>query len=212
MTGSPVTDAAAAVREGGLIVFPTDTVYGIGTRPDSAEATSRLFEAKRRPRDLELPVLAATEEALRGIAEFDNRADHLAAECWPGPLTLILSRTPLSIGWELGGDPGTIGVRVPKHPLAVAVLAVTGPMAVTSANRSGELPAVGCDDLERAFGDLVSVYLCQDSPLEGPASTVVDLTRDPARVVRLGALAYDTVARSMPAGESLLHSRPLAGK
>ena len=212
MKGSPIREAAAAVADGELIVFPTDTVYGIGTRPDDAQATARLFEAKRRPRDLELPVLAATQEALRAIAVFDRRADHLAAACWPGPLTIILSRTPQSAGWELGGDPGTVGVRVPKHPLALAVLAATGPMAVTSANLSGEPPALSCDDLERAFGDLVSFYLCQDSPLEGSASTVVDLTGDPAQVLRPGALPYDALARSMPAGESLLDSRPLPGK
>ena len=212
MTGSPVTEAAAAVRDGELIVFPTDTVYGIGARPDDARATSRLFEAKRRPRDLELPVLGATEEVLRGVAVFDRRADRLSAACWPGPLTMILFRTPQSMGWELGGDPGTIGVRVPKHPLALAILAATGPMAVSSANRSGEPPAGSCDELERAFGDMVSVYLCEDSPLEGSASTVVDLTGDPARVVRLGVLGFEEIARAMPAGESLLDSRPLPGK
>jgi L-threonylcarbamoyladenylate synthase len=212
VTGSPIAEAAVAVREGELIVFPTDTVYGIGARPDDARATSRLFEAKRRPRDLELPVLGATEEVLRGVAVFDRRADRLAAACWPGPLTMILFRMPQSMGWELGGDPGTIGIRVPKHPLALAVLAATGPMAVTSANLSGEPPAGSCDELERAFGDMVSVYLCEDSPLEGPASTVVDLTGDPARLVRLGALGYEDVSRAMPVGESLLDSRPLPGK
>ena len=85
-------------------------------------------------------------------------------------------------------------------------------MAVTSANRSGEPPASSCDDLERTFGELVAVYLCQESPLEGPASTVVDLTGDPARVLRTGALAYDEVARSLPEGEALLDSRALPGK
>ena len=212
MTISPVAEAAAAVSRGELVVFPTDTVYGIGARPDDAEATLRLFQAKRRPRDLELPLLAATEEALRGIASFDARADRLAAAFWPGPLTIVLRRTALTAGWDLGGDPGTVGVRVPRHPLALAVLAATGPMAVTSANRSGEQPARSCEDLERTFGELVSVYLCEESPLAGPASTVVDLTSAPARVLRAGAVAYDDVARAMPAGESLLDSRPLPGK
>jgi len=137
----PVSEAADAARAGRLIVLPTDTVYGIGTRPDDPAATERLFDAKARPSDLELPILAATAAEARTLARFDARADRLAGACWPGALTLVLPRTGVSTGWELGGDPATVGVRVPHHPLALAVLAATGPLAVTSANRSGAPPA-----------------------------------------------------------------------
>jgi len=142
----PLADARLAADRGGLIVFPTDTVYGIGCRPDVASATARLFGAKERPRGLTLPVLAGSTAAARAIARFDDRADRLAFALWPGALTMVLPRTPVSESWDLGGEEATIGVRVPDHPMALALLAA-GPLATTSANRSGEPPATTCDAL-----------------------------------------------------------------
>jgi tRNA threonylcarbamoyl adenosine modification protein (Sua5/YciO/YrdC/YwlC family) len=204
----PVAEAADAARAGRLIVLPTDTVYGIGTRPDDPAATARLFEAKARPRGLELPILAATAAEARTLARFDARADRVAGACWPGALTLVLPRTEASAGWELGGDPATVGVRVPHHPLALAVLAATGPLAVSSANRSGAPPARTCDELQAAFGDAVDVYLCQDEPLEGLASSVVDLAHGPARLLRAGSVASEVIERLLPGEGPLLDSRP----
>jgi L-threonylcarbamoyladenylate synthase len=203
----PVADAVRAACLGELIVVPTDTVYGIGTRPDDPAATARLFDAKQRPRELEVPVLASTLAELRTVARFDDRAGGLAEAFWPGPLTLVLQRTTPSSTWDLGGDPGTLGVRIPDHRLARAVLAATGPLAVTSANRSGEPSARTCDELEEVFGDLVRVYLCQDEPLEGPPSTVVDLAHGRPRLVRSGAVDPEDVARLLADGGSLLDSR-----
>lgn len=202
----PLRDAAAAARAGELIVFPTDTVYGIGTRPDDPAATARLFEAKRRPHDLELPVLVATLEAARAVAAFDDRAERLAAALWPGPLTLVLSRGADASGWDLGGDPATIGVRAPHHPLALAVLADTGPLAVTSANLSGTRPAETCDELQALFTDRVAVYLCQELPLAGAASTVLDLAHGPATIIREGALTREALVELLPDEPSLLDS------
>jgi L-threonylcarbamoyladenylate synthase len=184
----PIEDAVRAALEGGLIVVPTDTVYGIGTRPDDARATARLFDAKGRPRDLELPVLVPNVAGARQVAVFDERAEVLAGRWWPGPLTLVLRRAEASRAWDLGGDPGTVGVRMPHHPMALAVLARTGPLAVSSANRSGDAPAADCDGLAKAFGDAVEVYLCQEAKLEGTASTVVDLAHGEWRVLRSGAI------------------------
>lgn len=182
----PLAEAVAAARRGALIVFPTDTVYGIAARPDVVAATARLFDAKARPRDLTLPVLAASIGAAREVARFDERADRLVAACWPGALTLVLPRTPRSEEWDLGGDASSIGVRIPAHPLALAVLAETGPLATTSANRSGAPPAATCDELVDAFGDEVEVYLCQDEPLTGAASTVVSLLGPSLEILRAG--------------------------
>ncbi len=190
----PVSEAATAARRGELIVFPTDTVYGIATRPDDPRATGRLFEAKRRPRDLTLPVLVGNAGQAREIARFDDRAARLAQALWPGALTLVLPRTPSSDGWDLGGDRASIGVRVPDHPLALAVLA-GGALATTSANRSGEQPATTCAELVAAFGGDVEVYLCQDDPLEGAASAVVSLLGERLEIVRPGALDPDVIAR-----------------
>ena len=204
----PIADAVAAVRSGWLIVFPTDTVYGIGTVPYDATATARLFDAKHRPRDLTLPVLTPTLEAAREVARFDDRAERLAAALWPGALTLVLPRTDASTGWDLGGDGETIGVRVPSHPLALAVLAAAGPLATTSANRSGEPPAVTCDELHAVFGDEVAVYLCQEQPLSGAASTVVDLTHRDVRVLRAGGVDADRIEQLLGGGAPLLDSPP----
>ena len=101
-----------------------------------------------------------------------------------------------------------MGVRVPHHPLALAVLAATGPLAVTSANRSGATPARTCDDLQAAFGDAVDVYLCQDEPLEGMASSVVDLAHGSARLLRAGSVASEAIERFLPGEGPLLDSRP----
>ncbi len=184
----PIADAARAALAGELVVLPTDTVYGIGTRPDDRAATTRLFEAKGRPRDLELPVLVPSAAAARRIAAFDSRAEALAAVFWAGPLTIVLHRTDVSAGWELGEDASTIAVRMPHHPLALALIARTGPLAVTSANRSGEPTPAACDDLQAVFGDAVAVYLCQETPLEGAPSTVVDLAHGELAVLREGAV------------------------
>ena len=202
----PLSDAAAAVRRGELIVFPTDTVYGIGTRPDDPAATARLFEAKRRPRDLELPVLVATQAAARAVAVFDERAERLASSLWPGPLTLVLPRSAAASGWDLGGDPLTVGVRAPHHPLALALLADTGPLAVTSANLSGRPPAETCDELQALFGDRVEVFLCQEVPLDGVASTVLDLAHGPANILRAGSLTREALSELLPDEHSLLDS------
>ena len=201
-------DAAAAARGGELIVFPTDTVYGIGTRPDDPAATGRLFEAKRRPRDLELPVLVATVSVAREVALLDERAERLAAALWPGPLTLVLPRGAHAAGWDLGGDPATVGVRAPHHPMALALLAETGPLAVTSANLSGRPPAGTCDELEAVFGDHVAVYLCQEDPLIGVASTVLDLAHGSATIIREGSLPRDELIQLLPDELSLLNSSP----
>jgi L-threonylcarbamoyladenylate synthase len=205
--GGPLRDAAAAALRGELIVFPTDTVYGLGTRPDDPTATARVFQAKHRPRDLELPVLVADVESARSVAVFDERADRLAPVFWPGALTLVLPRDADASTWALGGDPATIGVRAPRHPLALAILAETGPLAVTSANRSGHPPVETCDELHAMFGEDVSVYLCQGDRLEGVASTVLDLAHGPASILRDGSVARGAIAEVLPEEASLLDSR-----
>jgi len=188
----PVEEAARAALAGELIVIPTDTVYGIGTRPDDPRATARLFEAKGRPRELELPVLVPGVAAAREIAAFDERAEALALRYWAGPLTIVLARAERSRGWDLGGDPETVGIRMPHHPLALAVLARTGPLAVTSANRSGRPTPETCDEVRKVFGGSVAIYLCDDAQA-GPRtvrrpSTVLDLAHGRMRVLRAGAV------------------------
>jgi L-threonylcarbamoyladenylate synthase len=194
VSDDPVTQAIAATRRGELIVFPTETVYGIAAVPDDAAATDRLFDAKRRPRDLTLPVLVGSIAEARDIGVMDDRAERLAAALWPGALTLVVARTPRSAAWRLGGDAGSVGLRIPDHRLARAVLAA-GPLATTSANRSGEPPATTCDELYAAFGDDVALYLCDEAPLAGRASTVVSLLGPEPVILRAGDVDAEAVAR-----------------
>ena len=185
--------AAAALRMGELVVVPTETVYGIACRPDDPAATARLFEAKRRPRGLNLPVLAATAQEALALAGPSAEASALASAFWPGPLTIVLWRSAASASWDLGDERDTIGVRVPDLALTRAVLRESGPLGVTSANRSGEEPARDRDGLVDAFGDAVSLYLVATggSPTGAP-STVLDLTDSSrARILRSGSLSRE---------------------
>jgi L-threonylcarbamoyladenylate synthase len=185
-----VDTAAEAANRGDLVVLPTDTVYGLAARPDLPGGTTKVFEAKRRPRGLSLPVLATDLETASALAVFDGRASALASAFWPGGLTLVLPRTDFSRPWDLGEE----------DPVARSLLGSTGPLAVTSANRSGEPSAATCPDAERALGDDVAVYLCAGS-LPGTASTIVDLTSDRPRILRTGAVSPDDVLAALgPAG------------
>ena len=194
MNADPVAQAVAAARRGELIVFPTDTVYGIAADPADTAATARLFAAKHRPHDLTLPILVASIGDARDVGVLDDRAERLAAALWPGALTLVVPRTARSAAWELGGEAASVGLRIPDHRLARAVLAA-GPLATTSANRSGAPPATTCEELHAVFGDDVALYLCDDAPLEGRASTVVSLLGPEPEVLRAGDVDAGVVAR-----------------
>jgi L-threonylcarbamoyladenylate synthase len=183
-----VDAAEQALEGGGLVVFPTDTVYGLAARPDVPSATGRVFEAKRRPRGLTLPLLCPDLSRAEEVAIIDDRARSLAKRFWPGGLTIVLRRSERSASWDLGDDRRTVGVRVPAHDVALAVLSRAGPLAVTSANPSGEPTPRDCDGVRKALGEAVDVYLCAGST-GGVASTIVDLTGAQPAVLRQGAVS-----------------------
>ncbi len=199
LTG-PEAEALAAAEEalarGQLVVLPTDTVYGVGVRPDLAGATDLLFRAKGRPRDLTLPVLAAGIEEAGMIGSMDGRAAALASRFWPGAITLVVPRSPVAAAWDLGAERGTVAVRVPDDAVALALLARTGPLAVTSANRSGRPTPEGCDGVRRELGEAVAVYLCAGRRWPVP-STIVDLSGPEPRVLRAGAIRPDEVLKAL---------------
>ena len=202
-----VAAAAHALRTGHLVVFPTDTVYGIACRPDESSATSRLFQAKRRPAGLNLPVLAHSAEEALDLIQANDAATRLAGAFWPGPLTLVMSRAARSIDWFLGEQTRTIGVRVPDHPLSLALLERAGPLAATSANISGSPPSPDPTALPDAFGEAVAVYILVSPGSQDPAgrsSTVVDLDGDEVRVLREGPIDAREIARvaEVPSGRS----------
>ena len=182
--------ASAAVRRGRLVVLPTDTIYGIGALPRSHGGVAGLFEAKGRPMDNPIPVLAANAEDLYDVVVFDERARAIAAALWPGPLSLVLPRQP-DWPYDLGGNEKTIAVRVTRNDVARQLLERTGPLAVTSANLSGEPPATTVDEARSALGERVAVYLnggpCSDEP-----SSVVSLVGE-VRLLREGSVSLEQV-------------------
>jgi tRNA threonylcarbamoyl adenosine modification protein (Sua5/YciO/YrdC/YwlC family) len=197
-TGPAVDAAVTALRRGELVVLPTDTVYGIAADAFSPAAVARLLEAKGRGRDMPVPVLVGSWRTIDGLAEHVPQvARQLVEAFWPGPLTLVVRAAP-SLAWDLGETRGTVAVRMPLHPVALAVLDATGPLAVSSANRSGLPPAVDADDAERQLGGAVSVYLDGGPSGEPVPSTIVDLTGDSPRVLRAGALPVDRLRSIVP--------------
>lgn len=180
--------AAGAIKRGELVVLPTDTVYGLGTDAFSLGAVGRLLDAKGRGRDTPVPVLIGSPSTMHGVVtELPEVGRALVEAFWPGPLTLVCRQQP-SLHWDLGETRGTVAIRMPLHPVALDLLVATGPLAVSSANKSGAAPATTCAEAEAQLGDAVSVYL-DGGPSGAPTpSTIVDLTRDPPRLLRAGAL------------------------
>jgi L-threonylcarbamoyladenylate synthase len=180
-----ITSALEALRAGLIIGLPTDTVYGVAVDPFSESAMHRLYELKGRPDDKAIPILAADAAQARGIGVVPEPVETY----WPGPLTVVVPRLPGVPRWIGDAERGTVAIRVPDHPVALEVLSRFGPLAVTSANRSGEEAAIDDAGARRALGDGVEVYL-EGRGSQGAASTVVDLTGDVARVLRPGPVAW----------------------
>jgi L-threonylcarbamoyladenylate synthase len=185
--------ATSAVKRGDLVVLPTDTVYGLGTDAFDPDAVAGLLEAKGRGRDLPVPVLVGTIQTLEGIATgLSDVARALVEGFWPGGLTLV-ARVQPSLQWDLGETGGTVAVRMPLHPVAIELLKATGPMAVSSANRSGQRPATTVDEAVDQLGESVSVYL-DGGPSGAPVpSTIVDVTREVPRVLRVGDVTVEAL-------------------
>ena len=193
--------AREAIQAGECIVLPTDTVYGIGADAFSAEAVQRLLKAKGRGRDMPPPVLIGEASLIRALAvDVPDQAKELIDRHWPGALTVICRIQP-SLRMDLGDSKDTIALRVPDHELAREILRRTGPMAVSSANRSGQSAALSCDDAIEQLGDSVAVYLDggELAASGGAPSTIVDFTRRPAgEVLRVGALSVEVLRETLP--------------
>lgn len=191
--------AVRALEKGGLVVLPTDTVYGIGADAFSPTAVGRLLAAKGRGRQMPPPVLVGDSTVVDALAvEVSAEARDLMAAFWPGALTLILRAQP-SLAWDLGDTGGTVALRMPDHDAALRLLRRYGPLAVTSANLTGEPPAQDAAAAEAYFGANVAVYL-DAGPAPGPtASTIVDASGATLRVVRHGVIDAGRLAAVVPA-------------
>lgn len=186
-----ISDAASAVRRGDLVVLPTDTVYGIGVDAFSPAAVARLLQTKGRGRDMPPPVLVGAMRAATALVDdLGNHGRDLMEEFWPGPLTLVCTATP-SLSWDLGDTKGTVAVRMPMDPVALELLKETGPMAVSSANKSGRPAASRAEEAIEQLGDEVAVYLDGGDSESPTPSTIVDLTYAVPRVLRSGAISIE---------------------
>jgi L-threonylcarbamoyladenylate synthase len=180
--------ACSAIAQGGLVVFPVDSAYGLGCDAFSRNGTERLRALKGHGRHQPPPVLIGHPRTLDGITTaLSDAARALTGAFWPGPLTL-LCRTQPTLGWDLGDDGGTVAVRMPLHPLALELLARTGPLAVTGAGAAGQPPPQTCAEVREAFGDDVEVYLDAGHLNRPEPSSIVDVTSVVPRLLRPGAV------------------------
>ena len=182
-------DAAEAVlRSGELVVMPTDTVYGVAADAFEPAAVRRLLRAKGRGADMPPPVLVAAVTTLDALAtKLPTFAREMAEELWPGPLTLVCRQQP-SLTWDLGDNRGTVAVRMPDSELVLELIQLTGPLAVSSANRTGMPAASSVPEAREMLGDAVSVYLDGGALPGALPSTILDVTGVVPRVLREGAL------------------------
>ena len=198
-TWGPALDTAVdALAAGELVVLPTDTVYGIAADAFAPAAVQALLDAKGRGRQMPPPVLMPDLRTLDGLAtDVTDAARALAAAFWPGGLTLIVRAQP-SLAWDLGETHGTVALRVPDHPVALELLRRTGPLAVSSANRTGKPAGVTVREAYRQLGARVPVFLDGGDAPGGVSSTIVDATGDVLRVVREGAVSLEELRAVAP--------------
>lgn len=187
-----------ALQRSECIVLPTDTVYGIGADAFSAQAVTILLAAKGRNRTMPPPVLIARIEVMDALAvEIPDGARALAEAFWPGALTLILSAQP-TLSWDLGETEGTVALRIPADDLALELLERTGPLAVSSANRTGLEAATTAEQARGMLGDAVAVYIDGGERAVQQPSTIVDCTQTPPQVVREGAISLEELRTAEP--------------
>lgn len=202
--------ATAIVRGGGLIVLPTDTVYGIGADAFNPAAVAGLLAVKGRGRQMPPPVLVSGPELLDVLGvDVPPSARALAARFWPGALTLIVRAQP-TLDWDLGDTGGTVALRMPDDVVALALLRQTGPLAVSSANRTGQPAAMSVTQAREQLGARVVAYLDAGPSAGGVPSTIVDARTAQLRIVRPGALAAATLGEVVP--HLAREQRPAAGE
>ena len=186
--------ARGALKSGRLVVLPTDTLYGVAADAFDSPAVSALLRAKRRGRDMPVPVLVGSWHTIDGLVfAVKSEARELISAFWPGALSLVVRQAP-SLAWDLGDSRGTVMLRMPLHPVALELLDEVGPLAVSSANVSGRPPATTATEARTQLGEDVSVYLDGGRAPHAVASTIIDLTSDTPRILREGAITAAAVA------------------
>jgi L-threonylcarbamoyladenylate synthase len=200
-----IAEAAACLRDGGVVALPTDTVYGIAVSLETAGGVERLFHVKRRPTDKGIMLLLADAAQAPTIGVMTQAATVLGEAFWPGGLTVIVPQRPdVPLPEALTGGAQTIGLRVPDHPTPRALARAAGPLPTTSANRSGQPEARDAAEIADQIGDDIDLILDGGAAHGGPASTVVDCTTDRATILRPGAIPTTRIAAVLDAA-GILH-------
>ncbi|MCG7422190.1 MULTISPECIES: L-threonylcarbamoyladenylate synthase [Micrococcus] len=193
-----VERARAVLADRACVVLPTDTVYGIGADAFSPTAVAVLLAAKGRGRTMPPPVLISDRSVMAGLAyDVPEAAEELAERFWPGALTLILRSQP-TLTWDLGETRGTVALRVPDDAVTRELLYAVGPMAVSSANRTGMPAATTARGAEEMLGESVALYLDGGERATQEPSTIVDCTVTPFRVARQGAVSLEALRAVVP--------------
>ncbi len=187
-----LSDLHDVLASDGLVVYPTETVYGIGADPFSEEAVKRVFKAKRRKMDMPISMAVPSLEALWFYGVIDEVSKQFCEKHMPGPVTVILRATSLAPP-SLVSKGRLIGLRVPDHPVAIQVLRTYAPLTATSANRHGRPPPTSCDEAIRQLGQDIDIYVDAGPCRHGRGSTVVDLSSGQTRIIRRGALSEEAL-------------------
>ena len=196
--------ASLAIQRGDLVVLPTDTVYGVAADAFDPAAVRALLAAKGRGREMPPPVLVSAASTVDALAvDIPGYARALIDTFWPGPLTLVCHQQS-SLQWDLGDTRGTVAVRMPDHDIALEILERTGPLAVSSANRTGLPAATDADQAREMLGEEVAVIVDGGTSPGGAASTIVDATGPQGRILRRGALSLEELNKVLePLGARL---------
>lgn len=187
-------EAAKWIRSGGVVAIPTDTLYALAADPFRADAVARVFAVKGRAAERALPLIAAdVEQVAAHLGRLTSVGERLAQRFWPGPLTLLVTAPPTLANGVTGGT-DRVGVRVPKDYVARAICRATGrPITATSANVSGQPATANPGEVERMLGTHIDLLIDGGATPGGPPSTIVDITEQPPRLVRAGAIPWDEI-------------------
>ena len=192
-----ITRAVDVLRSGGVVAYPTDTLYGLAVDPRRPDAVERLYAAKGRDVSVAVPLIAASLEQAQDAAIFGDRDLRLANTFWPGPLTIVMPARPAIAAAALAGGT-TVGIRVPSHPVARRLAEAFGfPLTATSANRTGQAPASTAPEVVAAISSGIDLLIDAGAVAGGLPSTIVEIAPSGPRLVRRGAVAWERVLESL---------------
>jgi len=192
LESSKIESIINIVQAGGLMVYPTDTLYGLGADPFNDAAVKKVFIAKNRPFDMPLSIAVADSRMLESVAVINKSARKVIEQFLPGPLTILLTKKP-SLSDLLTSGENQIGIRIPDHPFALKLIKMVGPITSTSANIHSHVNPVDVDMAKKDLGDIVDMYIDCGKTKFAAASTIVDISEDEAEIVRSGIISKEEI-------------------